>query len=237
MNSQEIRIQFAKLSGRYDLINSNNTDNGADFFLNAGQRWLDRKINHKKSRARYFEEVAAGTWYVKMQTLRVAEEVWINDSEERWELDRKAWNWLHNEFPDLISSTDRDDPLYWSPAELRGEEITDIDAQGSFFNYALAYDDNEEYSAIIILPPPDVSMVVEVVGRFWTPTLTGETMETYWSIQHPDILLTAALYKLESFMRNTAGAKDYLFALGEDVIDLDKDEIQQDIWEVDQLEG
>ena len=44
MNLKEIREQFVKRSGRYDLVSSttNWTDNGADFFIRNGQKLLDR---------------------------------------------------------------------------------------------------------------------------------------------------------------------------------------------------
>ena len=237
MNLGEVRAKFVQLSGREDLVNADDTDNGANFFINAGQRFLDRKIDFKKSYGRIFEELSAGSWYFRFTDCRSLDRVWINDSEERWQLERKDLDWLHNEYPDLIADTDQDDPLYWCPAMLRGMDITDVAAQGTFFNYVLAETAYEDYSGIIVLPPPDASMVVELWGQFYSPTLSADADESFWSVVVPETLLLSALYRLETFYRNTAGANDFLSAIAMDLKDLDQDQVHEDNVNVDQMEN
>jgi len=237
MNLGEVREKFVQFSGRYDLITALDADNGANFFINAGQRFLDRRIDFRKSDGSFFEELTANSWYFKMQNCRTIEKVWINDDEDRWALDRKELLWLHKEFPALISETDAGDPLYWSPAKLRGIDIADIAAQGTFFNYVLAEATNEDYHGLVILPPPDVGVVVEVWGKFYTGDMSLDADETYWTVTVPETLIQAALYRLEIFYRNTAGAADYLAGIDTDLVDFDKDAVQEDTANADQLEG
>ena len=56
-----LRKKFCELSGRYDLINADLTDNGADFYINAGQSHLDRMQNTGQMKAKYIKQITAGT--------------------------------------------------------------------------------------------------------------------------------------------------------------------------------
>jgi len=237
MNLGEIRQKFVEFSGRNDLVNSDDSDNGADFFINAGQRFLDRRIDFKKSTGRYFKELAASSWYLSVEGCRTLDMVWINDTEERWQLTRKDLEWLHAEYPEAISATDASDPLYWAPAELRGINIADMNSQGSFFNYVLRETEREGVSGLIILPPPDVAIVVELWGKFYSPKLAQNVDKSYWTEVVPETLLMAAMYRLELFYRNTEGAKDWLAGIELDLFDIDKDTVHEENINVGTLEG
>lgn len=237
MNLGEVREKFVKFSGRYDLVNTDDSDNGADFFINAGQRFLDRRIDFRKGDGSYFEGLSADVWYLKLTGCRSLEKVFINTSEERWELVRKDLLWLYNKYSDLISGTDSGDPLHWAPARLRGLDITDKTSLGSFFSYVLAEAGNEDYQGLVILPPPDESVVVELMGKFYSPELSADSSESYWSVNFPETLINAALYRLEISYRNSDGARDWLAAIDIDLMDIDKDGVQEDTANVDQLEG
>lgn len=62
----EVRLDFIKLSKRYDLLDSGdisaNVDDGANAFLNAGLRYLDSKLRHKKSVKRFVKVLAIGDY-------------------------------------------------------------------------------------------------------------------------------------------------------------------------------
>jgi hypothetical protein len=47
MNLLQIRTKFRSVSGRYDLVNDNFSDNGANFFIEEGRKWLDSKVDKK----------------------------------------------------------------------------------------------------------------------------------------------------------------------------------------------
>jgi len=91
MSLLEVRTQLIKITGRYDLVVDavDYADNGADFYINAGQLWLDRRETHKKSFSRVFETVSAGEWYLTFQLCRAIKEVWISNSDgEKWKLEK-----------------------------------------------------------------------------------------------------------------------------------------------------
>lgn len=237
MNLGEVRAQFVKVSGRYDLINEDDTDNGANFFINSGQRFLDRKVDHKKVRGSYFASLAADGYYLALPYIRVIEEVWVNDTSERWGLTRHSLSDMKDNYPDLISGTDSGDSMYWCPVVYRGIQVTDMNSLGTFANFVAAESGGEDTSGILIMPPTDVALVVEVIGKFWSPTLSSDSDESYWTARHFDILLWASLRQLEVSYRNREGAADWDAALSDALFDLDKDEVSEQVHNTDQLEG
>jgi len=60
MNLLQLRTKFRSLSGRFDLVNADFTDNGADFFINEGRKYLDRLDETQKSWASCFRFVEVG---------------------------------------------------------------------------------------------------------------------------------------------------------------------------------
>jgi hypothetical protein len=237
MNLGEVREWFIEITGRQDLVDVEGKDSGAGKYINAGQRFLDRRIDFKKASGVYFKSLAANDWYLKLGNCRTLEKVWVNDTEERWELEKKDLLWLHNEYPDLISETDAGEPLYWSPAILRGIRVGDVDVQGSFFNFVQPEMGNEDLVGLVILPPSDVAVVMELWGKFYSPLLENDYDETYWSVVVPETLVKAAAYQLEISYRNTEGARDWLGAIDVELMDLFKDEVEEETANVDQLEG
>ena len=155
MNLLQIREKFVKLSGRYDLVTDPDTweDDGANWFIQEGQKYLDRKRDTKKSLGRYFEEVAAGVWHITFANCRSIKKVWINNASGRNEIDKKALIWLRNEYSSTISATDQGTPLYYAPTQLRAVDDSDKDSLASFFSFTM--DDDETYTGIVFLPPPE----------------------------------------------------------------------------------
>ena len=235
-----IRQNFCRISGRYDLATTNvedfDTDNGADFYITSGQDFLDRLRFHKKTPARIFEEVAAGSWYFTFQhRCRAITEVWVNNDEERFELGKVSLNDLRSYYTGLRSDTDQGEPQYFAPALLRSVDSADIDSLGEFFNYVL--DDSDDYTGIIFMPPSDEAYVVEVVGHFYSNTLSDNADDSFWTLMHPMILVWAACYMLEVSHRNTEGAKDWLNAITLNVEGIDKDTVEEEISNLEEMEG
>ena len=237
MNLVEIRQKFVELSGHYDLIvdTTDWADAGADFYLKAGQQFLDRKSNVWKKTGRYFKKLEIGDWYVTFPRCRVIEEVFVNDDESRYPLLKRSFQFLHSAYPGTIADTDQGLPLYFAPGYLRAIEYEDIDSLGEFFNHVVVNDD--EYRGIVILPPPDEEFVVEVIGQFYATELVEDEDENFWTLNHSSILLLAALYQLEVLAhRNTQGANDYLRQIVIELDSLDKDMAEEESFGVNQME-
>lgn len=237
MDLVTLREQFVKLSGRYDLVvdTTDWADNGADFFIQAGQDMLDRMRDTPKSNNSIFQQLSAGEWYLTFERCRSIESVWINNTTGRSQLEKKTLAWLYNEFSASIALTDRKTPLYYTPARLRSTDLTDRDALGEFFNYAQA--DSDDLRGILILAPPDESIVVEVQGKFYSDLLSVDADESYWSINRPSTLISAALYQLEVFNRNSEGMRDWLAAISIDMADINKDVAAEEVAEITQIKG
>lgn len=223
MNLLDVRKKFIELSGRIDLVKDlgKYKDNGANFYIQAGQDFLDRRRTTAKSQGRYFESLSAGEWYASFPRCRSIKNVWVNDDQGRSEMEKRNLIWLRNEYPDPIADTDQGTPLYYSPSVLRTIDSSEMNSVGSFFNYVMT--DDDLYRGVIILPPPDESVVIEVWGNFLSTELTSDTSESYWTINHPMDLVFAALYMLEVSYRNMEGANGWLLAMTEITDDIDKD--------------
>lgn len=235
MNRLALRTWAAEVTGRYDLVGSAYVDNGMDKYITAGQRFLDKLFDFPRGYSSVFNSLSAGTWYHTFTNNRSIKNVFMNNSEGRDELTKKDRIWLMNKYPSLVSATDQGTPLYWAPANLRTESITDQDALGSFFRYVVAVD--ETYNGVIFLPPPDEAMVLEVFGQFYTEEFAGEDKTTWWSTHHPNLLVWAAAYMIEVSYRNREGAKDWLEAIQFEAQQIDFDTIETEISGVDQIEG
>jgi hypothetical protein len=238
MNLVTLRQKFVELSGHYDLVvdTTDWADNGADFYINAGQQFLDTKSNVWKKTGKVYRKVSAGEWYISFQRCRVIEEVYANDTTSRIRLTKKDFHFLHEGYPGLISAIDQGTPLYFAPGYLRGIEYDDIDALGEFFNHIMV--DSETYRGILIMPPPSSDFVIEVIGQFYIEELENDTDENFWTLNHSSILLLAALYQLEILAhRNTQGANDYLAQLDHALFLLDKDMADEESYGITQMEG
>lgn len=237
MTLVELREQFVKLSGLYNLVvdTTDWVDNGADFYIQAGQNYLDRRRDTPKSFNTIFEELATGGWYLTFSGCRSIREVWINNTEGRSKLTKKDLSWLYQEYSALVSATDAGTPLYYCPARLRSTDKTDQTNLGTFFNYVKA--DSDDLRGILILGPPNEAIVVEVQGLFYSDALTADESESYWTINWPETLIKAALYQVEVFNRNTEGMKDWIFAIDLDLEGLDKDMVEEETSTITQIKG
>jgi hypothetical protein len=242
MDYKDLRKKFVELSGRYDLIKSTDEDDGADFFINAGQKYLDRLLTTNKMWARYPVAVAAGTYIVKTVDIRAIKEVWISNADGKIQLTPCNMQQLRTEYAEEFASVTQGQPTYYAPAIFRPapdslNSITGLSDSADLLLYnATAPAQHFNYHGIVIMPPPDVAYTVTIWGLFYSPTLTatlsGSTwtqVKSYWTEVHPEVLIEAALFKLEGFYRNTDGAKDFKATLMEDVSGLDNDSVEEDL--------
>jgi len=218
-------------------------DNGANFILNAGQRWLDRKLDHKYSVGRLFKQVSAGNVGVTFQLCRVILQVWIQDTTEgnRTLLEKKSPTWLRENYYSSFGDTTQYMPLYYYPAYLRvfphNPTLADLQMYLGFADVSPMLPDDVVYDGVIFMPPADSAYTVEVWGHFYSPELTSDTQSSYWSVRNPEMLLMAGMRMLEVFKRNSEGVKDWEAAVKEQLADVDKDAADEDVTDIDQMEG
>lgn len=226
MTLLDVRKKLVELSGRYDLVvdyeGGDYTDNGANFFIQAGQRYLDRLLPFAFDQAEVSFPLAAGEYELTDITgFRAVKNVRLVGADgTQVYLTRMTKEDFRNEFGSETSfdALDQSTPAFYAVRNQRSSTPST---------------DDEVSKSLLILPPPDQAVTIYVEGLFESASLTADANYSFWSLAHPDVLLQAALYKMEQFYRNTAGANDYRAALLEMVSLLDQDVVEQEIAGVD----
>lgn len=248
MNLLQLRKKFVQLSGRYDLISgvSGYTDSGANFFIQAGQRFLERMRHMKDAKAKYFKDVSAGAYYAAVQNMRVLHDVWASEynGSGRTQLEYITAETMRAMYTKSASSIDQGTPLYYSEVNLRTSPTTSATSAivldkigGVEVRASSALGLQYSYRGVMWYPPTDASFTIEINGIFRNPKLSADTDVNYWSEEVPETLLKASLYEMEVFYRNTEGANDWYRALTFDVDELDKDEVEATSYHINQMEG
>jgi len=231
MDLKTIRARFIEATGRADLQNADGSDNGANQFINAGQRFLDGRQTNPGTRAAYNVVLPAGTYSVVVPELRYAEEVWISSaSGGRILLQRKFERELRQDYPKMfeipedplrppsvqLATLGKATPKYWSPmlvtvAPGQRDFMAPVDTYGQPTDTdGLIFGESWARRGIMIAPPSDEELTFSVRGGFWSPRLVNDADSSWWSMVEPAVLTMAAAYILETFYRNTTGAKAWL---------------------------
>lgn len=229
----DIRKQFVKLSGRYDLIKDTNTweDNGANWFINAGQKYLDRMLDNFKSYARFYTTLEADMPNVFIPTCRVVRKVWINTADQRIPLTEAFIEDLRLGF----DGTQTGLPSYYALMTSRLLPTSDLNyVAGTFADASFS---NEEYTAMFFGMKADQTYAVEVHGLFYSPKLDNDEAQSYWTETQDDILIQASLMRLEGFYRNFEGVKDSKAMVDALVAQIDMDSVAQEIANLYQIGG
>jgi hypothetical protein len=241
MDYSDVRKKFAELSGRWDLLTSTYEDAGADFFLNAGQKYLDRMMDTGKMNARYPVIMAAGTIVAKTVGLRSIREVWVVNVDGKTQLSPCSLQMLREYYSEESANVAQGCPAYYAPAILRPFPDTLASTTGMYdVEDLLLYSGTApaqhfNYNGIIVMPPPDSIYTLQIWGLFYSPTLSATLsgsvwtqVKSFWTEVHPEILIEAAIYKLHSLYNNTTAAADYKTALFEDVTGMNHDAADED---------
>ena len=229
MDLLDVRQKFIQLSGREDLATTvsedYDVDAGADFFINAGSRWLDLIIENPFDGAVHEESLTVGDYKADVQNCRAVKEVWTRASDgERTELEYKNQRDLRALYPKW-DSTDSGTPAYWT-VEIARRAPSQV-ASG------LATD----YKRVAVLPPTDTALTLEVYGVFHANPLSDNADENFWSVNYPDALVFAALRSLEASYRNTQGVRDWEEAVASIITGIDRDEADQATADSLQMKG
>jgi hypothetical protein len=240
MNLVEIRQKFREISGRYDLVNDDFSDNGADFFINEGSRWLDKAVETTKSWASYMEIINAGDWYVQFSQSRAIKEVWISTIEGKWQLEKiRLQDLIASFFTANPSNWINGTPVYYSPILTRTipETLDPLDIAAFSAFVGLIQVTSHDYNAIILSSPVDQDTLVEVIGLFYSQTMSDDTDTNFWATVHPLLLIQAAIRQTYIVSGNKPMLDIIDRGLDGDLTRLGYDLTEQIIAEIDQMEG
>lgn len=250
MNLLAIRTEFVQVSGRYDLVVNSTAwaDAGANKYIQRGQRMLDRKVAGGFARGKYLKDLTVGDYKVSLIRCRSIEEVWVADGTSRTRLkevkpeDLRGINGPFRDewFTEPFTSMTGGRPLYYYPATLRrvpenGSVLSDSATLTSYLDTVAAYDGS--FTGLIMLPPADIAYVIEVVGLFYTPTLSLDADENFWTVNYPNLLVTAALRQLDVMYNGAKNVKALDEVINEELIEIEMDTIAQEITNISVLEG
>lgn len=241
MNLLQIRQKFRTESGRFDLVNADGSDNGADFYINEGSKYLDRLEEIGKSHAYNYSTLATGRYFASFPYCRAVQEVWVFNSTARWQLEKKDFQWLRAEYKQMFLQSDTGSPLYYAPIDIRMVPSV-VDANASLLDILAAGvdilgTDNMDYNAVLVLPRTSADIHVEVGGLFYQKELVADTDINYWSQLHPLLLIMATSRHLEVINRNTQGKQDWDRAIQDYIIGLGRDVVEEQIAERIEMEG
>lgn len=238
----QVRQMLVKRSGRYDLVVDGEagdwTDNGANDFINAGQKWLDRHLEYKKDASWLTKTMASGESLVTFDRARYIEQVWIaTTTDGRKMLERKPYRWLRENYNDVpLSSVETGEPLYWCPAvvglapEQYDDDATDLTTAGVVDRDFYQYGNHYLTDGIIIMPPADGTYTVQVLARWLSKELSVDADVSFWSVSDPHLLVRAARREIEiDLHRNSQGVQDLEAGLIKDLEDIRLDLIAEEI--------
>lgn len=239
MNLLEVRKMFVKTTGRYDLVIdiTDWVDDGANFFIQSGQNMIENLVGElPESEGRIWETITSDDYYVGFQKrCRSIFQVWANNSTSRIELQKLSWDDMKELYTQPLAEISSGTPIYFCPAKLREVDATDKNATGTFSNYSLAI--SSDFRGIVIMPPADQDFDIEILGKFMQTALTVDDQENFWTIIHPSILIRAAAYQAELMYRGKESVRKLYDSIVMDVIEIDKDGIEETIFGVTQMKG
>ena len=250
MELSEFRKKVVDISGHYELIDNSTDygDNGLDQYINQAQRALERKMNYGPVVAKYFKDIDVGTYLIQLTDCRVIKEVWILDTDGKSKLElltevkagsiwnTKCYKYITTPFNQITAAKS----AYYYPVNLRRypDDETGSDDSATLQSYIdTVSPTNVTINGLVILPPTDTTYALEVKGIFYTPPLVEDDDTNYWTENHPDILLMATLRELDRFYRGTSSASKWNTYMGDSLMDLEKDSVEQDNSESTEMEG
>jgi hypothetical protein len=239
MNLLQIRKKFKQLSGRHDLVNEDYSDNGADFFINEGRKYLDRLTETQKSWATQFKFLNVGEYLVTFPYCRAIKEVWVNSSTARWQLEKKLLQDLITDYgTGVVSGLTNGTPLYYAPCISRtSPEDMSAAEKLTFASYIeIPAKMDGDTNAILVNVPTDAILAVEIKGLFYSMELTNDTDSNYWSEVHPLLLCMAAMRQVEVVYGVTQGVADITASISSEMSQLGMDLVDEIISEQSEIE-
>lgn len=239
MDLSEIRAWAVTDSGRYDLVNADDSDNGMDRIIRAASRWLDRKTEVFHQVARVYRTLVAGEFYAQFQEARTITQVAVHTSTKmKGYLEKVPLDELKSEdhFVDPFGSVTAGAPTLFAPVYLRAADTEASDYAG-YADWINTIADHNTYNAIIVAPTTDQEYLIEIWGKFFSETLSVDADTNYWSVREPFVLVLATLRQLEVLHRNRQGVMDWEIAIQSELYGMESDFVEDSITGITQLEG
>lgn len=231
MSLIDIRKGFLEETGRFDLVDSTTYANkGADRYIRAGQRWLDRTFDIAANNGKYLTTLAIDDWYALIPEVRVIQTVQMSSStRDKVFLCHAPFEEFRSQWPEDPTTVTVGFPAYFTLASLRTTpEALSLTTIAQWATVVTSSVDNYGYNGLLWMPPLEEAATLEVHGKFYQPVLRGDGDINFWTEQELDVLVHAACRALEISHRNTAGVRDWEFAIRSDMLGLEHDFAEQE---------
>jgi hypothetical protein len=236
----EIRTDVLRFGGRHDL----SAGNKIDFFIQAGQRYLDTILPNPDSVSEYKKDIAAGDGLLTTENVRTIEKVSIADGTDVCVLEEKQFDELKADYPEPVGSITNSTPLYWARARVllapQQRALTSVSYTGDFTHDGeenIFTTERHKQNGIILRPTADKAYTVIVTGQFFS-VLEADSDETYHSVKWPELLMLATQYTIEKFYRNQQGMIDARIAMNDLIDAIDYESVEDDMsYAGNQLKG
>ena len=254
MNLKAIREQFIQASGRRDLVHTDGSDDGANWFINQGQRMLDLSVNLPQAVRHYNATLAPGEYSIAVADLRSVDEVWVSTAStprvqlERMDLSevRARLTIIQSESGNTLTPQIQHNAGLTYAGAARGfavgigvassqNKLSSLRSIGDNDGLRLGHIDRQ--IDVVITPPALEASTVWIKGLFWSPALRLDGDASAWTLLYESTLLHASLYQLEVFYRNTEGANDWLRAVQMSLSNIEADSAMKDQGWINQMEG
>jgi len=208
-NLKDIREQFVNLSGRLDLVvdTTDYEDNGANFYIRAGQKVLDTLLDTPQSSEEREFPVSSGDYTFSIKEIRAIEKIWVKNNDGEWQVEKKDMEWIRYMYG-------------------YGQQMTDVDTGRPLYYAIYRRQDShplEFKHFITFMPPADNNYTIVIQGMYYSDYLEKDTDTNFWTIEHPHTLIQSAMYIMERMYRNTEGANDHLNSIRQDLVGIDYD--------------
>ncbi len=251
----EIRANLVEVTGREDLVNSDGSDNGANFYINDGIKFL---AEQRPSTASRIQDIAIGTTRFTVENCQAIQAVSVTDANGWYYLVKLSLQNFRTKYPDLMegASTSETPPIvstalgtgspgYYAIAQhalAPQDNFADSDDWANADNATYDYWDviaGDHYlqKAILLAPIPDTAYTLRVWGLFYPKTLEDDGDMNEWTMRFPGLVVSAAAYKLEARQRNTAGRHDWLAEIRDSLLAIDRSDVHEEITQIDRIRG
>lgn len=208
----DVRKQFIEYTGRYDLVldTIDYDNNGADTFIVAGQRWLDRTYEVNGSKGRDDSLLEIGAWFSLVPEVRVIESVWVSLlTGERYFLEYLPMKDYRASFakdaPQITNGrTTYYTPVFFQKVPTSYDALIDVVGSNTYLVPTPV-----GYNGLLFMPPTEAQINLEVHGKFYQPKLENNTDTNLWTEAYPTALVLAACRQVEISYRNQQGVRDY----------------------------
>jgi len=243
-----VRTAVIKQSGRFDLVTDapggdfsnlvNAGSIGINHYINKAQRMLDRLLPTPQSKAWFDNTPSAGTYSLEMTDVRSILEFWIANATDRKQIGRLPLPDFMDKFDTPTASiTNGACPTNWAIAQFNRAPARIGQTLPTYGFEEMITGDATTKQGVIWSPPSDGTYSVLVLGLFYSEALSADTDVSFWTANHEEILIDATRYLLESAHKNREGMADFKATFQEAVADIDKDNVEEEISGVGQLDG